>query len=276
MTFECKTMTCVVCGSPYVPQVAGVLRCPQCGLLSSGQKAGFGNPIQGMGTIALRNYVIVADALERAMPLRGAKVLDVGCSEGGFTELMLHKGADALGLEPDSDAAREALDKQLPVELVSFENFVGGEEAYDAIVFNDVFEHMQDPVLVLERSCRLLKDNGIILINAPVSSGFIFRMVGIAARLGIESPYRRIWAQGLASPHIYFYDETNLRTLLAKYKFEFVDCGRLVALATDGMYQRVRSTYGPLSALTISAVASLFVQISNAFPADVMYFMFKK
>jgi SAM-dependent methyltransferase len=267
---------CIVCGSAYVPEVAGSVRCPQCGLLYSGQKAGFGNAIQGMGTIALRNYAIVADALERAMPLRGAKILDVGCAEGGFTELMLSKGADSLGLEPDKDAARDALAKKLPVELVSFENFAGGENEYDAIVFNDVFEHLQDPVLALEKSCRLLKANGMILINAPVSSGFIFKMVGAAARLGIDSPYRRIWAQGLASPHIYFYAESNLKALLAKYKFELVDRGRLVTLATDGMYQRVRSTYGPLSALIISAIASLFVLISNMFPADVVYLLFKK
>jgi SAM-dependent methyltransferase len=229
-----------------------------------------------MGTIALRNYEIVADALETVMPLRGKKILDVGSAEGGFTELMLRKGADSLGLEPDQHAARDALEKKLPTELISFENFVGEEKEYDAIVFNDVFEHMQYPILTLEKSSRLLKDNGIILINAPLSSGFIFRMVQIAAQFGIESPYRRIWARGLCSPHIYFYSESNLRTLLEKYKFECVGGGRLVTLATDGMYQRVRSTYGPISALIISAIASFFALISNLFPADVKYLIFRR
>jgi len=276
MSSEGQVRCCIVCRSAYVPKLAGVLRCPQCGLLYSGQTAGFGNAIQGMGKIALRNYSIVANALERVMPLRGARILDVGSAEGGFTELMLRKGADPLGLEPDHEAAREALEKKLPVELVSFESFAGAEAEYDAIVFNDVFEHMQDPALALEKSFRLLKAGGFILINAPVSSGFIFRVVGLAARLGIQSPYRRIWAQGLCSPHIYFYSETNLRTLLASYTFKLVDKGRLVALTADGMYQRVRSTYGPVTALIISTVASLFVLIANIFPADVVYLLFKK
>lgn len=276
MNTEHDIKTCIVCRNAYVTKLAGFLLCPQCGLLYSGQKAGYGNPIQGMSSIALRNYTIVADALEKALPLDGAWILDVGCADGGFTELMQRKGAFSLGLEPDRDAAREALEKKLPVELVSFENFDGGEEEFDAIVFNDVFEHMQDPLLALEKSCSLLKDGGFILINIPVSSGFIFRMVRAAARLGIESPYRRIWGQGLCSPHIYFYDENNLKILLAKYKFELVDSGRLVALSSDGMYCRVRSTYGPLSSLIITAVASLFVLISNMFPADVMYLLFKK
>ena len=276
MTFTKKGSSCVICSGSYVSKVAGMLGCSECGLLYSGQKAGFGNTIQGMSTIALRNYAIVGSALERVMPLRGAKILDVGSAEGGFTELMLRKGADSLGIEPDRDAAIEALTKKLPVELVSFEDFFGGENEYDAIVFNDVFEHMQDPVRSLEKSYMLLKDGGFILINAPVSSGFIFRMVEIAARLGIDSPYRRIWAQGLPSPHIYFYTETNLKTLLAKHQFELVDRGRLITLTKDGMYQRVRSTYGPLSALVISAIASLLILIINLFPADVAYLIFKK
>lgn len=271
-----EVISCIVCGRDYTSGVAGVCYCPHCGLLYSGQRAGFGNAILGMSKIAFRNYVIVADALERMMPLRGAKILDVGSAEGGFTELMLHKGADSLGLEPDRDSAKEALTKKLPVELVSFESFLSGEKEYDAIIFNDVFEHMQDPALILEKSSILLKNNGFILINLPLSSGFIFKVVQMTARLGIESPYKRIWAQGLCSPHIYFYSESNLKALLAKYEFEFVGGGRLVTLATEGMYQRVRSTYGPLPALIISAIASLFVLVSHLFPADVKFLLFRK
>lgn len=276
MTFKSETRSCIVCGNAYVPEVVGIYSCGQCGLLYSGQKAGFGNPIKGMNAIAMRNYVTVADALEKAISLRGAKILDVGCAEGGFTELMLQRGAECLGLEPDRDAAQEALAKQLPIELASFESFAGKENEYDVIVFNDVFEHMQDPDLALEKSIRMLKDDGFVLINAPVSSGFIFTMVRIAARLGMTSPYRRIWAQGLSSPHIYFYAETNLETLLTKYNLEPVSKGRLVALATEGMYQRVRSTYSPFSALAISILASAFTLISNVFPADVLYLLCRK
>lgn len=276
MTSERDIGTCIACGNAYVPGMIGFLRCPRCGLLYSRQKAGFGNPIKGMTAIAFRNYAIVANALERVMPLRGAKVLDVGSAEGGFTELIQRKGGVALGLEPDQEAATEALQKRLPVELVSFESFAGREKEYDAIVLNDVFEHMQDPVLSLEKSHKLLKDGGFLLINLPMSSGFVFRMVSAAARLGMQSPYRRIWAQGLSSPHIYFYSEANLTRLLAKYQFQLVDQGRLVAMATEGMYQRVRSTYSPLPALVISAVANLVALTSRIFPADVKYLLFRK
>lgn len=228
-----------------------------------------------MNRISSRNYVTVADALGNVISLSGTTVLDVGSAEGGFTELMLQKGADCLGLEPDKNAAHEALEKRLPVDLTSFEDFDENQRHYDVIVFNDVFEHLQNPELAIQKVERILKGGGFLLINAPVSTGFIFTMVRTAARLGITSPYQRIWAKGLSSPHIYFYNETNLSMLLKKHNFMLVDRGRLVALATDGMYKRVRSTYGPLPAVIISAVASLFAMVSVLFPGDVMYMIFK-
>jgi len=275
MTSQSSRTNCIVCGNPYRHDLVGILRCNGCGLFYSGQVAGFGNPIQGMNAIAARNYVTVADALERVMPLGGAMILDVGCAEGGFTERMLQRGANCLGLEPDGKAARVALEKRLPIELVSFEGFAGEEGQFDAIIFNDVFEHLQDPDLALRKTMRLLKSGGFVVINAPVSSGFVFRVVRLAALYGLRSAYRRIWAQGLSSPHIYFYNEATFRALLGKHGLSLVDKGRLVALASDGMYERVRSTYGRLPAFAISTVASLFVLVSGLFPGDVMYFLFK-
>ena len=276
MTLKTDLKNCIICGSRYVTRVSGVVYCRKCGLLFSGQKAGFGNPIQGMRKIAIRNYEIISKALEKTVLIQGSRILDVGCAEGGFTEMMLNKGGDSIGLEPDLDAAKEALSRQLPVKIISFEKFQGTEKSYDIIVFNDVFEHIEDPNGAIKKSLKLLKDNGFILINAPVSSGLIFRVVEIAARFGIESPYKRIWAQGLSSPHIYFYTENNLKLLLAKYNLDLVNSGRLVALETEGMYKRVRSTYGPFAAIIISAVASIFTLISNLTSADVKYFLFKK
>ena len=276
MNFETKIINCIICDHAYVPERCGILACPQCGLLYSGQKAGFGNTILGMSTIAHQNYATVASALERFLFLRGAKILDVGCAEGGFAELMISKGAVSLGLEPDKDSASEAIKKKIPLTISSFEDFVSAEKEFDAIVFNDVFEHMQDPVLSVIKSLNLLKSKGYLLINAPVSSGFIFKTVRLAARFGFTALYQRIWAQGLSSPHIYFYSETNLSSLLSKYNFQLVDKGRLVALSTDGMYKRVRSTYGPVSALAISLLASIIMPIYNMLQPDVMYYLFEK
>jgi SAM-dependent methyltransferase len=276
MIFKNKIKNCIICSSSQPDKSVTIYQCPKCGLLTSGQGAGFGNPIKGMSKIAFQNYSIVANALESVMSLPNTKILDVGCAEGGFTEILIHKGAYPIGLEPDKLAARDAIKKNLPIELVSFESFPERAKEFNAIVFNDVFEHMEDPLLVVQKCSRMLKNKGFILINIPVSTGFIFRIVKALALLGIKSPYRRMWAEGLCSPHIYFYSEVNLKILFAKYNFELVNKGRLISLSSDGMYQRVRSTYNPLPAFVISVIANLFVFISRIFPADVIYLIFQK
>ena len=267
---------CIVCGNLYTRYLLGFYRCAKCKLIYSRQKSGFGNCIQGMKSIAFKNYKIIADVLDKKIKIRGLKILDVGCAEGGFTDLMISKGALTLGIEPDITAAKDAIFKKIPLKISSFESLSGSKNKFDVIVFNDVFEHMSDPHLTLLKSVKMLNRGGLILINLPVSSGFIFKVVTLLAKIGIKSPYKRIWAQGLSSPHIYFYNENNLTALLNIYKFELIDKGRLISLSAEGMYDRVRSTYGPFISFFISIFAIFLNQISKLLPSDVLYLLFKK
>jgi 2-polyprenyl-3-methyl-5-hydroxy-6-metoxy-1,4-benzoquinol methylase len=276
MSLKNDNKKCIVCGNPYRKYLLGFSKCAKCKLIYSGQKSGFGNCIQGMKSIAFKNYKIIADVLDKKIKIRGLKILDVGCAEGGFTDLMISKGALTLGIEPDINAAKDAIFKKIPIKISSFESLSGSKNKFDVIVFNDVFEHMSDPHLTLFKSVKMLNRGGLILINLPVSSGFIFKIVTLLAKIGIKSPYKRIWAQGLSSPHIYFYNENNLTALLNIYKFELIDKGRLVSLSAEGMYDRVRSTYGPFISFFISIFAIFLNQISKHLPSDVLYLLFKK
>lgn len=267
---------CTICNNPYKKHVLNFLICPNCKLIYSKQKAGFGNPIQGMQKIAFDNYYRVANVLEKTLDIKNSKILDVGCAEGGFTEILLSMGANPLGIEPDKASAFDAIKKKLPLELSGFEEMTSQSGKFDVIVFNDVFEHMQDPCLSLKKSDELLKKDGYILINLPVSKGLIFKIVLLMAKLGIKSPYKRIWAQGLSSPHIYFYNDYNIELLLSSFNFKLIEKGPLISISSDGMFKRVRSTYGVISSIIISLVALCFVSISKFFPPDVMYLLFKK
>lgn len=267
---------CIICKSSYKTHVLNFLTCPNCKLIYSKQKAGFGNPIDGMQKIAFDNYYKVANVLEKTLDIKNSKILDVGCAEGGFTEILLSMGANPMGIEPDKTSAFDAIKKKLPLRLSSFEEMTIPGSKFDVIVFNDVFEHMQDPCMSLKKSNELLKKDGFILINLPVSRGLIFNIVLMMAKLGIKSPYERIWAQGLSSPHIYFYNDYNIELLLSSFNFKLIEKGPLISISSEGMYKRVRSTYGVISSIIISLFALCFVSISKFFPPDVMYFLFKK
>lgn len=77
------------------------------------------------------------------------KVLDVGCGGGSFLALLKKHGAQVFGIEPSKDL-RKSAKKQYDIEVygglldASFtKKHQGG---YDLVTFNEVLEHVYDPV----------------------------------------------------------------------------------------------------------------------------------
>ena len=64
---------------------------------------------------------------------------------------------------------------------------------FDAIIFNDVFEHLPDPIDAIVAVERLLADDGILVLNLPSSDGLFFRVSTLLNRLGWRGPYERLW-----------------------------------------------------------------------------------
>ena len=100
---------CKICKNSYKMHTLNFLQCPNCKLIYSKQKSGFGNPIQGMHNIAFANYRKVAKVLKNTLDIKNSKILDVGCAEGGFTEILLSMGANPTGIEPDKTSAVDAI-----------------------------------------------------------------------------------------------------------------------------------------------------------------------
>lgn len=99
-----------------------------------------------------------------------ARVLDVGCNTGGFGEALkaARPGTEVWGVEPDAGAAERAgrhLDRVM-------QGFFGDglplpARHFDAIVFNDVLEHMPDPWAALNHAAPLLAPGGVVLASLP-------------------------------------------------------------------------------------------------------------
>jgi 2-polyprenyl-3-methyl-5-hydroxy-6-metoxy-1,4-benzoquinol methylase len=97
-----------------------------------------------------------------------ARVLEVGCSHGGFVALLRWTGFDATGLEVSPwvvDYARKTFD--IPMLLGGIEEQHLPEQSFDAVVLNDVLEHLPDPLGTLHHCVRLLKPDGMLLLQTP-------------------------------------------------------------------------------------------------------------
>ena len=95
------------------------------------------------------------------------------------------------------------------------------EESFDVITLWDILEHFPDPSHQLQEILRLLKDDGIILMNAPNEEGLLRLLAGMIFRLSgekISYPVRKLYHPF----HIHYFTQETLKALLEKNGFTLV------------------------------------------------------
>ncbi len=103
------------------------------------------------------------------VPAAARRVLDVGCGNGSFGALLRHqRGCTVWGLEPFPAAAAEARARLDHVVCAPFDFLAPlPRRSFDAVVFNDVLEHLVEPEAALALARELLGPRGAIVASIP-------------------------------------------------------------------------------------------------------------
>ncbi len=121
-------------------------------------------------------FHILADEIEKFIPLKNATVLSSGCGTGGCMQAFLERHADrVVGLEVEENFVRLA---RLRFAGASFENkaqvdwYDGFDLPYEANSFDlafsmHVLEHTKDPEKYLREIFRSLKPQGVLFLELP-------------------------------------------------------------------------------------------------------------
>ncbi|MFZ1731515.1 MAG: methyltransferase domain-containing protein [Bacteroidota bacterium] len=111
----------------------------------------------------------VCGALSEFMTIDGAVVLDAGCGVGGTSAALYARGADVIAVDCDPDRIA-ALNESLPdieTDLTALDELPYPDASFDAIVLQDVLEHVVDPSRVLEEITRVLTPEGLLYLSTP-------------------------------------------------------------------------------------------------------------
>lgn len=97
------------------------------------------------------------------------KTLEIGCAQGNFSYQLTQKGIETWGVEPDVNSVIIAREKLFKVLVGTLDEMINElpNDYFDAIILNDVLEHLLYPWNDLENLKSKLTKNGVLISSIP-------------------------------------------------------------------------------------------------------------
>ena len=121
-------------------------------------------------------------------PLKGKRVLDVGCGGGILADSMARRGAEVLGIDLATKALKVAQLHALEAETqgVSYREIsaealaIEQPGSFDVVTCMEMLEHVPDPSLIVKACAELVKPGGWVIFSTinRNAKAFLFAIVG--------------------------------------------------------------------------------------------------
>lgn len=265
-----------------------LFRCQACGLYFLGtegiepeqhyQRQEFEGAFVGLRTA---NYDTILGELTR-LSTAGKRLLDVGCSSGWFLRQASAAGFACHGVEPDRfffDRARAALPANIPLINGYFDRDLPPDwKDFDVITFHDVFEHLPEPLAMLETCRRRLRPGGLLVLSLPSADGFVFAIGRALRSAGLAGPYERMFQVHYPYPHLFYFDDPSLSVMAERAGFDIVRRQALRSFDVRGAFHRAgmdeaTTVVQRLKNLIAGGCLVLFAGLQHLLPADNVLFI---
>lgn len=159
----------------------------------------------------------------------GARILDVGAAPLVTTAALKASGFEVCAIDLDPSRFAGVID-DLGLDVrrcdIETEAMPVQDASMDAVVFNELFEHLRiDPIFTLSEVYRVLKPGGILLLSTPNLRSLrgirnlVFRDQGHAVSGGVYRQYEKLRSLGHMG-HVREYTVTETGDFLQRTGFE--------------------------------------------------------
>jgi len=175
------------------------------------------------------------------------KLLEIGCAYGFLLNFFRQNGWDVSGVEiseESSSYARKRFGLKVVTDTIEHAGYSDGE--FDAILMLDIIEHLPDPVVSLKEVRRIIKPDGILIVQVPYELSHwekIFEALLQGKKPGTVSPID-------VPAHLYFFTPKTVNRLLKKAGFNIIR-------RESGNYGQIRNKYAPPRIRSDSIVETL-------------------
>lgn len=198
-----------------------------------------------------------------------AKLLEFGSMPPILTATLTRLGMSVTGLDLKPERFETAVDSEgLRVERVDFETerLPLEDGAYDAVIFNEVFEHLRiNPIFTLREVHRVLRPGGILMLSTPnLRSWKGWYFFAIKGRLAPEiyGEYDKLGKVGHMG-HVRVYSVGEVKTFLERIGFH------VETVIHRGEFQSTvpwRKRLGDASLRVLPRLRTSFSLIANRIP----------
>jgi SAM-dependent methyltransferase len=154
-------------------------------------------------SMRVRTFLAALRRLAPFLPAPGARVLDIGTAGGAFLEAAETFGYDARGMEPSRYLVEKGRARGLKIEQGIIDDHTFSGASFDMVSLWDVLEHVCEPRAALTKVAKLLKPNGIVLINFPDIGTWQARIAG-----------KRFW--WILSVHLQHFTPATMRAICSR------------------------------------------------------------
>lgn len=224
------SVTCEACREARVDRVCGAVdgdlfRCERCGTwrlvpyprAASDRDAEYGDAYrQGFDDEKPRRSLEILRAWVPMPP--GGRLLDVGCSDGGFLDMARGEGWEVRGLDPDPHAVEAARAREIPVLRGGVGDAVTFDGLFHAVTLWDVVEHLSNPDASVAWLAERVRDGGHVLVLTPDATSVFDRLARVERGL-TRGRSQRLTTLCLNRYHLHRFTPRGLRLLFERHGF---------------------------------------------------------